>query len=85
VRGKRYWLAFDGLRLSFAFPKRTESDSVGAPRCGARRKRDGQPCEAKPVANRRRCKWHGGMSTGPKTPEGKARALANLAQYRSRA
>src|SRR4030095_6651540 len=35
--------------------------------CGARRKRDGQPCIAKPLANGR-CKFHGGMSTGPKTP-----------------
>ena len=46
-------------------------------RCGAKRKRDGQPCIAKPLANGR-CKFHGGMSTGPKTPEGRARALANL-------
>ena len=41
-------------------------------RCGARRKRDGQPCQAPALANGR-CKFHGGMSTGPKTPEGKAR------------
>jgi len=30
-----------------------------------------------------RCKFHGGMSTGPKTSEGRARALANLRQNRS--
>ncbi len=46
--------------------------------CGARRRRDGQPCEALSVPGKRRCKWHGGCSTGPRTPEGKARALANL-------
>lgn len=46
--------------------------------CGARRRRDGEPCQAKSVPGKRRCKWHGGCSTGPKTPEGKARALANL-------
>jgi len=30
------------------------------------------------------CKLHGGLSTGPKTPEGKARALVNLKQFMSR-
>lgn len=46
-------------------------------RCGARCKRSGQPCKARALANGR-CRFHGGLSTGPKTPEGKARALANL-------
>jgi hypothetical protein len=48
--------------------------------CGARRRRDGQPGEALSVPGKRRCKWHGGCSTGPRTAEGKARALANLRQ-----
>ena len=47
-------------------------------RCGAKRRRDGQPCEALSVPGKRRCKWHGGCSTGPRTPEGRARALARL-------
>jgi hypothetical protein len=46
--------------------------------CGARRRRDGEPCQSKSVPGKRRCKWHGGCSTGPKTPQGKTRALANL-------
>ena len=50
--------------------------------CGAKRHRDGQPCQAKSEPGKRRCRFHGGRSTGPKTPEGKARALANLRQYR---
>jgi hypothetical protein len=49
--------------------------------CGAYARSTGQPCRAKALANGR-CKNHGGMSTGPRTPEGKARALANLKQYR---
>lgn len=49
--------------------------------CGARRHRDGQPCRAKSEPGKRRCKWHGGCSTGPRTVEGKAKALANLRQY----
>lgn len=50
--------------------------------CGARRHRDGQPCRAKSAPGKRRCKWHGGCSTGPRTAEGKAKALANLRQNR---
>ena len=48
--------------------------------CGAKRHRDGQPCQAKSEPGKRRCRFHGGRSTGPKTPEGEARALANLRQ-----
>jgi hypothetical protein len=49
------------------------------PRCGARC-RDGTPCEAPAVWDRRRdrpvngrCRMHGGLSTGPKTEEGRRR------------
>lgn len=49
-------------------------------RCGAKRHRDGQPCRALSEPGKRRCKWHGGCSTGPQTDAGKARALANLRQ-----
>jgi hypothetical protein len=51
--------------------------------CGARRRRDGEPCQGLSVPGRRRCKWHGGASTGPRTDEGRARSLANLRQNRS--
>jgi hypothetical protein len=53
-------------------------------RCGARRHRDGQPCRAMSEPGKQRCRWHGGRSTGPQAAEGKARALANLRQYRAR-
>jgi hypothetical protein len=53
--------------------------------CGATRKRDGKPCESKRLLRGGRCRFHGGMSTGPRTDAGKARALANLRQYRSNA
>jgi hypothetical protein len=52
------------------------------PRCGAYARSTGQPCKAKALPNGR-CKNHGGMSTGPKTPEGKTKALANLVQNRN--
>ena len=57
------------------------------PRCGARC-RDGHACRAPAVwdtvrdrpANGR-CKLHGGLSTGPKTPEGKQRCAAGRRAY----
>ena len=57
------------------------------PKCGART-RIGRPCRApvvwdkehnKPVNGK--CRMHGGLSTGPKTIEGRRRSLANLKQY----
>ena len=44
-----------------------------APRCGARRKHDGGSCEGAAMKNGR-CRFHGGKSTGAKTPEGAERA-----------
>ncbi|MDF2234959.1 HGGxSTG domain-containing protein [Albimonas sp. CAU 1670] len=42
-------------------------------RCGART-RSGKPCKMHPVGLRNdRCRLHGGLSTGPRTPEGRAR------------
>ena len=38
-------------------------------RCGAKRKRDGQRCQAPAMPNGR-CRMHGGKSTGIKTEEG---------------
>ena len=49
--------------------------------CGAKRRRDGQPCQGLSVPGKLRCKWHGGASTGPRTDEGRARSLANLRQH----
>jgi hypothetical protein len=43
------------------------------PRCGART-RQGHPCRmAVGALGKRRCSLHGGLSTGPKTAEGRAR------------
>src|SRR5437867_13266181 len=47
--------------------------------CGALT-RQGRPCIATALRNGR-CKLHGGMSRGPKTPEGKAKAIAALRNY----
>jgi hypothetical protein len=44
------------------------------PRCCAETHK-GMPCRAQALQNGR-CKNHGGLSTGPRTPEGKARQSA---------
>ncbi len=51
----------------------TSTDSHQSHRvlCGAMT-RMGTPCKAKAIPGKKRCKLHGGMSTGPRTPEGKA-------------
>ena len=40
-------------------------------RCGAKT-RSGAPCAKSPMEGKRRCRLHGGLSTGPKTPAGRA-------------
>ena len=54
-----------------------------APLCGAKT-RGGEPCRRKAVPGKRRCRNHGGLSTGPKTAEGKARSLDALRRGRER-
>lgn len=52
-------------------------------RCGAYARSTGKPCVAH-VARRpdgtlgKRCRNHGGLATGPRTPDGKARSTLNL-------
>src|SRR3954447_21713764 len=48
---------------------------MGHERCGAKaRTRGGLPCQAAPLKGKRRCRMHGGLSTGPRTPEGLGRS-----------
>ncbi len=44
--------------------------------CGAKT-RAGTPCKRKDLYHSGRCKFHGGLSTGPKTVEGKKRSSMN--------
>ena len=43
--------------------------------CGARCSSTGKPCRAHALKSGR-CRWHGGLSSGPKTEAGKARIAA---------
>lgn len=47
-------------------------------RCGARAKSTGEPCKSTLIYPNGRCKYHGGLSTGPKSQAGKLAALKNL-------
>lgn len=87
-RRLRPWRVRAALRALEAWSRR----KANRPKCGARC-RDGHACRA-PVALRpdgriaRRCRMHGGLSTGATSPEGRARALAALqvgnARWRAR-
>ncbi len=46
-------------------------------RCGARTKSGGTPCKLNGLYDNGRCRLHGGLSTGPRTAEGKARSASN--------
>jgi hypothetical protein len=55
----------------------TGGHKLGRLICGAKT-RTGRPCKRRTVRGNRRCPNHGGLSTGPKTAEGKATAALNL-------
>ena len=49
--------------------KNEETPHASARRCEAKT-RKARPCKNLPVCGRRRCRMHGGMSTGPRTADG---------------
>tara|TARA_R100001129_G_scaffold149831_1_gene111764 strand:+ start:169 stop:405 length:237 start_codon:yes stop_codon:yes gene_type:complete len=64
---------------------------VGRPskkiQCEARRKYDGQQCQAKGLLTKKGsyiCRLHGGLSRGQTTIEGRIRALKNLKPFRNK-
>jgi hypothetical protein len=65
-------------------PPNRKGQMVGYPvRCCAKTRR-GTFCQCLPVEGKRRCRFHGGLSTGPKTAEGKARQAAAVAESNRR-
>jgi len=49
---------------------------VTCTQCDGLSKRTRQRCQAPAIKGRTKCKFHGGRSTGSRTPEGKARQIA---------
>ena len=66
------------------FLGRPDLRSKGRHRCGAKLHRRLAWCRKFPVKGKKRCRLHGGLSTGAKTPEGNARVLAALTEGRRR-
>jgi hypothetical protein len=60
-------------------------DYLKSPRCGARTRAGG--CCRQPAMANGRCRMHGGLSTGPRTPEGRTRCRTTrlVHGYRTRA
>ena len=56
--------------------KRARSKPMSGEKCWAKTRAGGW-CECNAMSNGR-CRLHGGLSTGPKTPAGKAASTANL-------
>lgn len=44
-----------------------------APRCQSKSKRTRLQCGRTAIKGKSKCRFHGGLSTGPKTPQGRAR------------
>jgi hypothetical protein len=45
-------------------------------RCSAKSKRTGEQCKAPAIRGKSKCKFHGGLSTGPRSQEGRNRCAA---------
>jgi hypothetical protein len=62
----------------------SKSGSRDKQRCGAKLHGKLAACRRWPVPGKTRCRLHGGLSTGARTPEGKARVTAALVEGRRR-
>lgn len=77
-------IALEQANLSARFYREQQRMIRIEKRCGAKAKRTGKPCRMRPEPSKERCKFHGGMSTGPKSLEGRIKALSKLKQYKAR-
>jgi len=59
----------------------TAGGRITCAQCTARSKRTKQRCRAPAKRGRSVCRTHGGLSTGPKTPEGRARIAAAKTEH----
>lgn len=70
-------------QIAKLFPWYRPRPSIKRVVCGAKtRSANGSPCRNLSEPGKRRCKYHGGRSTGPRTPEGKARLSAAMRERR---
>lgn len=62
----------------------TAAGRIRCRRCAARSKRTHDRCRAPAMQGKAVCRFHGGRSTGPRTPQGKARIAARLLKHGQR-
>lgn len=63
-------------------PERLFGPTYEGPRCGARRKYDGEPCRNPVVRGKTRCRIHGGAKgSGQLTPQGRQRQRAAVTKH----
>ena len=68
-------------------PKYTEKyinlfgQDTPAPRCQAQSKRSKQQCRKAAIRGKRVCRIHGGLSTGPRTLQGRKRCVAAKTEH----
>ena len=65
-------------RVHGAWPPNMNFEPFADLRCGAIGKRTGLPCPHTSLYPNGRCRWHGGLSTGPKTETGKSKSSNNF-------
>ena len=63
--------------------RRRREKPLESPPCGART-RKGTPCRIRAIAGKKRCRLHGGLSTGPTSAQGRA-AIAESNRRRAEA
>jgi hypothetical protein len=62
--------------MSNNFTFRTAGGRITCLQCNAKSKRTGVQCRSPASTGKSKCRFHGGASTGPKTPEGRLRCAA---------
>ncbi|WP_353937384.1 HGGxSTG domain-containing protein [Mesorhizobium liriopis] len=77
------WECYCGLKCEHMAARGLDGDGKPLPkserpRCGAKI-RQGGLCAVRVVPGKMRCRLHGGLSTGPRTQEGRAKLSASLA------
>lgn len=76
-RERRAEAAWQRSKWAVRYQRLIEQETRRKRVCGAAtRAPDHHPCRNQPEPGRRRCKHHGGRSTGPATTEGRARIAA---------
>ena len=69
---RKQWIAYSKL----SYPKPPFPEILLGFECGAKT-RKGTPCKQKAIYSNSRCKFHGGLSTGARTVEGKKKVALN--------